>query len=134
MEGPQPVPAAVYLLRILEATDKNKDGLPLTSKKGNPMVKCKLEIADGEYAGRVIFHWVTFIEPGNPGDGMAIHFLKHIGEEWEGDFIVEPENWIDKTFRAFVKVEKDNEGKPRNSVGWLADEKEKDKVSDEVPF
>lgn len=131
-DGPPPVPADVYDLKITEATDLNKEGLPLISKKnGDPMVKCRIEITNGDHAGRGFWHWVTFIPAGRPGDGMAIKFLKSIGQPWEGEFEVKPEDWAGATFKAMVKVERDNQGKNRNALGWIADN---DTVADEVPF
>jgi hypothetical protein len=127
-DGPQPAPADVYNLRIVDATDRDKDELPLNSKKGFPMVKCKLEIADGSFAGRSFFHWVTFLPKDANGAGISVNFLKHIGEPWEGQFDVKPENWVGKIVRAMVKCEADNQGRKRNAIQWLAEKEE------EVPF
>lgn len=109
-------------------TDRDKDELPLNSKKGFPMVKCKLEIADGSFAGRSFFHWVTFLPKDANGAGISVNFLKHIGEPWEGQFDVKPENWVGKIVRAMVKCEADNQGRKRNAIQWLAEKEE------EVPF
>lgn len=136
LDGPPPAPAKVYTLEIVEATDTDKDGNPLVTKKNSdPMVKCKIKIHDEENNWTPFFHWVVFIPKGKPGEGMAINFLKHIGEPWEDDFIVEPENWVGKKFRAMVKVEKDDQGTLRNGIRYLVDEStEATKEDSEVPF
>lgn len=64
---------------------------------------CLIDDKGNPFNGRKIFHNVTFIEPGKPGSGMTIHFLKTIGEPHEGEFEVSPENWIGK--RMYVKME-----------------------------
>jgi len=128
--GFSPAPAGVYNCIIRSITEK-------TTKNGDPMVSAKCEIDQtGEWLGTVFFHNVTFIgndEQGKPrkGAGMALNFLKHIGEPWEGDFEVSPDNWVRKTFRAMLKVEKDLKGTPRNQIAYLIDPSV---VSDEVPF
>jgi hypothetical protein len=138
-DGPQPAPADVYWLEIVDATDQDKEGLPLSSKKtGAPMVKCKLKIAEGQYAGRSFFHWVTFLPKDAEGAGIAVNFLKHINEPWQGQFEVDPDNWIGKKLRAKVKCEEDNQGRKRNSIQWLVDETTAAvpgaTQTDEVPF
>ncbi len=120
-----PVPIGIYTLAITKAEEK-------VTKKGLPMVAVECEIDDaGPFLGRKVWHNVTFIPANNPGDGMCLEFLKNIGEPYEGKITVNPENWIGRTFKCKLKVEKDLKGNDRNAIAYLLDEKQ---ASDEVPF
>ncbi len=134
--GYTPAPAEPYWLEVVDATDKDKDGLPLSTKKEDlPMVKCKLKVAEGQYAGKSFLHWVTFLPKERDGAGMALNFLKHIGEPYEGQFVVTPENWIGKKVRAKLKIEEGFDGVKRNAIQYLVDETTVAKPNDdEVPF
>src|SRR4051812_18388201 len=76
----QPVPAGKYLLSIYAAK-------PQIATSGRNMVVVDSSIEDkGPFFGRKIrFHNVVFVEPGEPGAGMCLWFLKCIGEPYEGD-------------------------------------------------
>jgi hypothetical protein len=122
--GYTPAPEGVYWLKIVAATEK-------MSKSGNNMVSCKCEIDEpGEWLGNIVFHNVTFLPKERKGAGMAIQFLKHIGEPWEGEFIVDADAWRGKRFHAKLKIEKDLQGRNRNAVAWLIEEGS----DEEVPF
>lgn len=120
--GFTPAPEGNYTLMIKEVEEK-------TTKKGNNMVSCICEIDTGEHIGKKIWHNVTFLDKGAKGAGMAIHFLKTINEPWEGEFDVNPNDWIGKTFNAHLIIEKDLKGRDRNVVGWVIGLDD-----DEVPF
>ena len=95
-----PVPNGEYVLQITKAEEAQ-------SRNGSPMVKltCTVDSPD-EYAGAVIFHYVTFLEKGSSGAGIALHFLKCIGEPYEeGDLEVNPKRWESKKFKAKVVQE-----------------------------
>jgi hypothetical protein len=47
---------------------------------------------------------------------MAIHFLKCIGEPWEGKIKVNPNNWFGKTLKAKVGADVDTVGRPKNVI------------------
>jgi hypothetical protein len=126
----QPAPEGIYNLVIRDTEEK-------ITQHGDPMIAVECEIDDkNEWLGKRVWHNVTFLKPdkdGKPrkGAGMAIDFLKRIGEPWEGQFEVNPVNWVGKTFRAKLKIENDLKSQPRNQIAWLID----DPVpQDGVPF
>jgi hypothetical protein len=65
------------------------------------------------------------------GAGMAIQFLKFIGEPWEGKFDIDTDRWINKRFKAKVRIGKDMQGRPKNEIAWLIDPNASE---EEVPF
>jgi len=109
-----PAPDGDYLLRIMGTTVKK-------SQKGHPQVNVELEITDGKYVGKKLWHTVTFMpavtngEP-TPGAGISKHFLHAIGEPYEGKVMVAPERWYGRKFSAYLETEgyTDGKGKPRN--------------------
>lgn len=122
------LPAGWYELKIVEANEK-------TSSKGDNMVSTKCMVAEPfEYAGRHVYHNVTFLDKGSKGAGMAIHFLKCIGEPYENSFQVNAHRWIGKRFRAKV-IEAKFDGRPKNEIKEVSP---MDVVAaakdDEVPF
>lgn len=93
-----PVPNGDYVLQIVKTEES-------TSRKGSPMVKVTCAVdAPPEFTGAVIYHYVTFVEKGQPGAGIALHFLKCIGEPFEESetLEVDPKNWEMKKFKAKV--------------------------------
>lgn len=93
-----PVPNGDYILQIIKAEETQ-------SKKGAPMVKLTVVVdSPSEYAGATMFHYVTFFEKGEPGAGIALHFLKCIGQPHEesDSLEVEPKDWEMKKFKAKV--------------------------------
>ena len=130
MDSGPTAPDGDYWVKIVEASDE-KDGSPRISKNGDPIVNVRCEIDEGEFLGTTFFHNVTFMPVNKKGAGMAVHFLKTIGEPWEGDVAVEPSAWTGKRFRAHLRVEKDLKGRPRNQIAYLLDDP---KAEDEVPF
>lgn len=130
-------PAGLYTLKIKKVYDTDKEGNPKVSGKGDPMVSVLCEINEGEFLGSTLWHNVTFMgkdETGKPkkGAGMAVHFLKVIGQPWEDDFEYDSDNWPGKVFRANLKVTTFN-GNVRNEIGYLVDP-EKPESDDTVPF
>jgi hypothetical protein len=125
-----PAPAGVYWLKIVKVTD-TKDGLPWLTKNGDDYCSVECEIDDvGEHMGKKVWHGVTIMEPTKKGAGMAILFLKAIGEPWEGQFDIDSDNWVGKRFRAKLIVGKDQKGRPRNELAYLVSED----AGEEVPF
>lgn len=128
-------PEGVYSLVITSASD-TKDGLPRITKNGDDYVNVALEIDDAnEWLGTKVFHNVTFMKNGTDGkprkgSGIALHFLKCIGEPFEIPFEVKPENWVGKRIRAKLIVSKDLKGRPKNEIAYLVEES----LTDEVPF
>ena len=98
---------------------------------GYPMVSVRCEIDDtGEALGVSFFHNVTFIPKGQKGAGMALFFLKAIGEPVEGNLEVDPQRWIGKRFKAKVNVG-EYKGKRRNEIAYLIVNEES---TDDIPF
>lgn len=138
-EGFEPVPSGDYLLLIESVEEK-------ISKKGDPLFNIKCEISGGEFAGRKIWHNVTLMgkgEDGKPkkGAGMALHFLKSIGEPYEGKIKVVPDNWIEKFFMATLGIEEGFNGRDRNFIAklWAYEgeppvKKDRSVNEEEVPF
>lgn len=125
-----PIPDDFYEFKITDVKEKE-------TKNGDPMVNITLEVVSAQHTGRLIFHNVTFpkIDPatGKRPDwaGMSIHFLKTIDEPWEKDFIVTPDAWIGKQFRAKTKTT-EYQGKKKNEIAFIPS---KDEVNDDtVPF
>lgn len=123
-------PEGIYTLVILEASTE-KDGMERITKNGDRYVSVKCEIDEGEFIGNKVWTNITFLPKDKKGAGMAVHFLKTIGEPWEGEFEVDTENWIGRRFKAKLVVAKDQKGRPKNEIAFIiGDEKE----TDEVPF
>lgn len=109
--GFEPVPKGNYRLRIVKVLEtKSKSG-------GDPQVIVDFEVDSGEYMGHQIrFHRVTFLRPEREGAGIAVHFLKVIGEPYEGSIQIDAERWLGKVVRASVDVELDYNNNPRNVI------------------
>jgi len=108
------IPKGWYLVRVDEVVNEGK------SSKGNDMVTVHIAVSDGEYKERkIMFHNVVFLPKETngkktPGAGMAIHFLKCIGEPHENKLQVNTNNWIGKKFNALIDIKPDNKGVDRN--------------------
>jgi hypothetical protein len=129
------VPKRWYDFAIVEFVSKAGDVYPKdgTTKNGDPNVSILCEVFnDGEYAGERVFHTVNFLpaklpdgKP-TPGAGMSIHFLKTIGEPWEGNFSVDSSKWVGRKFKGYVIAE-EYKGKTKNKISEI-------KPIDEIPF
>lgn len=77
-----------------------------TSKKGNyPMVNVTCEVQNNEeFNGATVFHNVTFLPKDKPGAGMSTHFLKSIGQPWDGAIEVNPDAWVGEDFIAKIST------------------------------
>ena len=75
------------------------------SKNGYPMVNVTCEVQNNEeFNGAKVFHNVTFLPKDKPGAGMSTHFLKTIGEPWEGAIEVNPDAWVGEDFIAKIST------------------------------
>jgi len=94
------------------------------SKNGDYQVTVDCACLDSRWKDYNVRNWVTFMSPNQKGAGMAIHFLKCIGEPHEGKISIDPLHWERKTFMGKVIVSS-YEGKKNNKfveVGPLKDE------------
>jgi hypothetical protein len=107
------VPKGRYLLRI----SKVDEGF---SGNGDYKVTVTFEVAAPKDFALISipFHNVTFLPAGRPGSGIAIHFLKSIGEPWEEreTLDINPERWIGKLLWAEVDVNKYQKTMPDGNV------------------
>ena len=100
------IPDGEYTLRIIGA----EQGV---TGKGDEKVTVDYEIVGGEYnLEKIKYHTVTFFKDKNAKSaGMAIKFLKSIGEPCEGNFTWDERNWIGKKLKAMVMQEIQTQGK-----------------------
>jgi hypothetical protein len=132
-------PAGDYYLKVKRVFDTDKEGNQKFTRNGDPMVSVLCEIDDaGEWLGTTLWHNVIFMNreadgTAKKGAGMALHFLKSIGEPWEGDFEYDTARWPGKRFKAKLKLTKDQFGQPKNEIHYLIDE-ETAATDEEVPF
>lgn len=96
-----PIKPGKYSVCIIEVKQSR-------SRNNDPMIEVQCVIDQEESRGRRLWHRVTFIGEGRPGAGIAVHFLKTIGEPFDihNDFKVKPGNWIGRRFIATIINEK----------------------------
>ena len=110
----EPIPPGKYLVRIYEAE-------PGITKKGHNKVAVHVKIIEPaivgtqKVAGREVkYHTITFLPPDAKGAGMALHFLKCIGEPYQEaeNLDVDERRWINKRFYADIELDwiRDNNG------------------------
>lgn len=120
------LPDGFYNLAIIGTEERE-------SSKGHYMVNVKAQVTEPqEFKGKWVYHNVTFLPATQKGAGMAVHFLKTIGQSWEGKFSIDPTAWVGCTFRARI-ISTKYQGKSRNeikSVVSIIPEKKED----EIPF
>lgn len=93
-----------------------KDG---KTKNGDPMVSILCEVInDDEFNGERVFHAITFLKAGTPGAGMSVHFLKSIGQPWEGAFKVDSAQWVGAEFKGYV-ITDEYKGRTKNKFGEI---------------
>lgn len=92
-----PLPQGEYILEIINA----EEGM---TAKGDQKITVDFSVAEGLFKGKQIrFHTVTFMaDKSKPGAGMSKHFLKTIGEPFEGDIQVSANNWVGKILKARI--------------------------------
>lgn len=100
------IPQGFYTFQITDFKVKDKEGRDLVTKNGDPRIMAICEVVDDvKHEGKSCVHSVIIYQPKSPsikGIGITRHFLKCIGEPWEGDLDINPENWIGKQFKAEV--------------------------------
>lgn len=94
-----------------------------TSSAGNNMVQLTLRITEGEDKNKVIFPApnIVFTEKMR---GRNKHILKVLNQPYEGEPIIEAENWINQEcyIRIRVKYDKFWKREVPNVTQWLTDE------------
>lgn len=107
-----------YPFRVIAAT-------PGESKNGNYQVTVDAACLDPRWKDYTVRHWVTFLPKvtaegtPNKGAGMAIHWLKCIGEPHETMLDIDPMNWERKTFMGKVIVS-EYQGKKNNKFSEIS--------------
>lgn len=115
--GGEPFPEGDYHLRVKKVEPGTiKSG----ANAGSPKVTVGFQVIGGEYAGKEInFHTVSFLPKTAKGAGMALSFLKCIGEPYKGDFAWDETRWVGRVCKAFVVIEPDEKGNRWNRVKWV---------------
>ncbi len=114
-------PPGEYFLTCTHVQDKDKEGNPLKSKKGNDMWILELTVAEGEHKDRKQWHYLVFLPPGAPGHGMTLKSLKAFGIDPEGDNDILPEHLLNVTVKVNVKIEESEGYDPKNAVAkWFS--------------
>lgn len=127
------LPKGMYHFEVIEFVSKDGKAYPLEgkSKAGDPQVSLLVQVTDsGEYEGERIFHTVTFMPKDSKGAGIAVSFLKEIGQPWEGKVAVNPSEWVGAEFMGYV-VEDEYQGKKKNKITQVL---AMAKASDPLPF
>lgn len=103
-----PVPDGKYLLKVKKVEKK-------VSSNGNDMVVVDSSVDDSpQYLGKQVRTFITFLPPDAQGAGRPLHFLKCIGEPYQGDELdIDEKRWIGKSFYSQLRT-KDVNGTPRN--------------------
>ena len=109
-----------YPFKIVTATEGQ-------SKSGFYQVTVDTVCMDRHFWEYPVRHWVTFLPKEQKGAGMALHFLKCIGEPYEGVIDVKPQHWERKSFMGKVIVS-EYEGKKNNKFEAV------DKIKDADEF
>ena len=123
------MPKGNYNYEIVDFTSAAGNVYPLegTTKNGAPKVDFLAEVTDGPFKGTRVFHSVTFLPKDSKGSGMSIHFLKTIGQPWEGKFSVNPSEWVGTKFRGYT-IEDEYNGKKNNKIKGI------EPIEDSIPF
>jgi hypothetical protein len=132
--GGKLLPKRWFDLEIIEHVSKDGKTYPMegyTNEAKYPKVDILVKVInDPEYNDERIFHTVTFMPKDKKGAGMAIHFLKSIGQPWEGKFQVASNNWVGCQFKGYV-ITDEYKGKTKNKIGEI---KPMEEVKESIPF
>lgn len=126
--------------KIVEVEDRE-------SSKGYPQAVAKCKCVDPRYPDYgEIWNFVTIIPKDQKGAGIAVHWLKCIGQPYEGKFVLDTEKWLGKKFMGNVCTEV-YKGKPNNKFKEISPYRdletsmieqppasEIDKADAEIPF
>lgn len=113
------LPKGTYNFEIIEFVANNGTEYPregYTKEKNYPKVDFLAEVVDDStYNGERVFHSVTFMPKDAKGSGMAIHFLKTIGQPYEGKIQPDSSKWVGQRFTGYV-IEDEYNGKKNNKI------------------
>jgi hypothetical protein len=141
MSGGQPFPEGDYHLKVVKAEQGTIKSGP---NAGCDKVTVDFQVVGGEHAGRTVnYHTVSFLAKNAKGAGMALQFLKAIGEPYEGEYTWDESRWIGRVCKAYVVIEPDQEGNKWNRAKWInppdpewadANAKAAKLAEEEIPF
>lgn len=112
------MPKGTYEFEIIQFLSKAGKEYPSEglTKNGDPKVDLLVEVTTpGEFEGERLFHSVSFMPKDKPGAGMAVHFLKTIGQPWEGKLVIDPSQWVGQAFKGYV-IEDEYQGRKSNKI------------------
>lgn len=143
------LPKGWYDFEIVEFVSKAGDTYPKDgrTKNNDPMVNILCEVINNpEFDGERVFHTVTFLPAKGPdgkptpGAGMSVHFLKCIGQPFEGKISPDSSQWVGAEFSGYV-IQDEYKGKIKNKLGEIKPmatfqnpEIEQAAKTDDVPF
>lgn len=126
-------PEGEYVVSVTETKDK-------ITQSGDPMISITLEIVSGEFKGCLL--WDNIILSNNPDSpgykilGKTKHFLRILGESYEGKIEWDSDNWMRKECKIRLNHESPNEyhSYPKAIVGaYILDDRLETEKND-VPF
>lgn len=110
------LPAGKYMFEISETKDK-------MSSNNDEMVNVTFSCIEENYYGSLVWDNILFPRPGSKAEkiiGRTKRFLHCLGEPYQGDFLINTDNWQRKTIEIQVSVGEyeDSNGnkKPKNNV------------------
>lgn len=90
-----------------------------TKEAKYPKVDLLLQVIDNaQYQDCRVFHTVTFMPKEKDGSGMAIHFLKTIGQPFEGKLDIQSQDWIGGKLTGYA-ITDEYKGKVKNKLGEI---------------
>lgn len=101
-----------YPFRITLATEGE-------SKNQDYQVTVDAACLDPRFKDYSVRHWVTFLPKNQKGAGMALHFLKCIGEPYDGVIDINTFAWERKTFMGKVEIS-EYQGKKNNKFAEIS--------------
>lgn len=112
--------------KIVEAEERE-------SKNGDYQVLAKCKAQDSRYADcSEVWHYVTFLPKENKGASIPLHFLKCIGQPYEGEFTVDADKWLGKKFMGKVTVD-EYQGKTNNKLKEISPWRDIDTSMEQQP-
>jgi len=112
-----PFNAGVYGFIVTKIEDtKTRDGVPMAKVTCSVANKC-------DSLGRLVFENITFHEPDAPGAGFTKHWLRVIGQPFEGNVNYDTQEWLNAAFIGKVGYE-EYKGRVKNTIeeSWHVDD------------